>query len=73
MGKLVKGGEAAALSEVLCSSLESWLSLSREDLDTAARIVLYDWQRGRIPYFTPPPQREGEEEVRSSPGSPSSL
>ncbi|CAE7193153.1 Gnl2 [Symbiodinium natans] len=43
------------------------------DLDTAARIVLYDWQRGRIPYFTPPPQREGEEEVRSSPGSPSSL
>merc|ERR1719436_2119948 len=26
------------------------------DLDTAARIVLYDWQRGRIPYFTPPPE-----------------
>mmetsp|Transcript_10125 Transcript_10125/g.22783 ORF Transcript_10125/g.22783 Transcript_10125/m.22783 type:complete len:670 (-) Transcript_10125:21-2030(-) len=25
------------------------------DLDTTARIVLYDWQRGRIPYFTPPP------------------
>jgi len=26
------------------------------DLDTAARIVLYDWQRGRIPYFTSPPE-----------------
>mmetsp|Transcript_102918 Transcript_102918/g.266045 ORF Transcript_102918/g.266045 Transcript_102918/m.266045 type:complete len:679 (-) Transcript_102918:296-2332(-) len=25
-------------------------------LDTVARIVLYDWQRGRIPYFTPPPE-----------------
>jgi len=32
------------------------------DLDTAARIVLYDWQRGRIPYFTPPPE---ESEVAS--------
>eukprot|EP00933_Yihiella_yeosuensis_P055375 TRINITY_DN5412_c0_g1_i6.p1 TRINITY_DN5412_c0_g1~~TRINITY_DN5412_c0_g1_i6.p1 ORF type:complete len:649 (+),score=193.15 TRINITY_DN5412_c0_g1_i6:148-2094(+) len=30
-------------------------------LDTAARIVLYDWQRGRIPYFTPPPEDEVEE------------
>merc|ERR1719436_1724038 len=28
------------------------------DLDTAARIVLYDWQRGRIPYFTTPPEDE---------------
>lgn len=26
------------------------------DVDTTARIVLYDWQRGRIPYFTPPPE-----------------
>ncbi|CAJ1376381.1 unnamed protein product, partial [Effrenium voratum] len=26
------------------------------DIDTAARIVLYDWQRGRIPYFTAPPE-----------------
>lgn len=31
------------------------------DLDAVARIVLYDWQRGRIPYFTPPPG-EGEEQ-----------
>lgn len=30
------------------------------DIDTAARIVLYDWQRGRIPFFTPPPEEEGE-------------
>ncbi|CAE7243627.1 Gnl2 [Symbiodinium pilosum] len=34
------------------------------DIDTAARIVLYDWQRGRIPYFTAPPEAptEGTEE-----------
>ena len=25
------------------------------DLNTAARIVLYDWQRGKIPYFALPP------------------
>ena len=26
------------------------------DLNTAAKMVLQDWQRGRIPYFAPPPQ-----------------
>merc|ERR1712129_424085 len=31
------------------------------DLDAVARIVLYDWQRGRIPYFTPPPCEEEQE------------
>lgn len=32
------------------------------DIDTAARIVLYDWQRGRIPYFTAPPKENDENE-----------
>ena len=34
------------------------------DLNTAARMVLLDWQRGKIPYFTLPPDyetREGKE------------
>mmetsp|Transcript_25966 Transcript_25966/g.68097 ORF Transcript_25966/g.68097 Transcript_25966/m.68097 type:complete len:645 (-) Transcript_25966:171-2105(-) len=26
------------------------------DIEITARIVLYDWQRGRLPFFTPPPQ-----------------
>lgn len=26
------------------------------DLNTAAKMVLYDWQRGKIPFFTPPPE-----------------
>mmetsp|Transcript_6430 Transcript_6430/g.15600 ORF Transcript_6430/g.15600 Transcript_6430/m.15600 type:complete len:547 (-) Transcript_6430:49-1689(-) len=29
------------------------------DIETVARIVLYDWQRGRIPFFTPPPDEGG--------------
>jgi nuclear GTP-binding protein len=27
------------------------------DIEIVARIVLYDWQRGRIPFFTPPPEK----------------
>uniref|UniRef100_A0A7S3R4D1 Nuclear/nucleolar GTPase 2 n=2 Tax=Dunaliella tertiolecta TaxID=3047 RepID=A0A7S3R4D1_DUNTE len=34
------------------------------DLNTAARMVLYDWQRGKIPYFTLPPDYKPEEEQR---------
>lgn len=30
------------------------------DIEITARIVLYDWQRGRIPYFTPPPDENGK-------------
>jgi nuclear GTP-binding protein len=26
------------------------------DIEITARIVLYDWQRGRIPFFSPPPE-----------------
>jgi len=30
---------------------------------TAAKMILHDWQRGRIPFFVPPPkQEEGTEE-----------
>lgn len=25
---------------------------------TAAKMILHDWQRGKIPFFVPPPQRE---------------
>lgn len=25
------------------------------DMETVARVVLFDWQRGRLPYFVPPP------------------
>jgi len=43
------------------------------DIDTAARIVLYDWQRGRIPYFTPPPDEEQGEATGQASSSSSSA
>lgn len=27
---------------------------------TAAKMVLHDWQRGRIPFFVPPPQKQDD-------------
>lgn len=27
---------------------------------TAAKMVLHDWQRGKIPFFVPPPSRKDE-------------
>ena len=30
------------------------------DLNTAAKMVLHDWQRGKIPFFTMPPDDEAE-------------
>ena len=30
------------------------------DTATAAKMVLMDWQRGKLPYYTDPPAREGE-------------
>ena len=28
------------------------------DFSTAAKMILNDWQRGKIPYFVPPPATE---------------
>lgn len=32
------------------------------DLTTAAKMVLHDWQRGKLPFFVPPPRVEDESE-----------
>lgn len=34
------------------------------DLNTAAKMVLHDWQRGKIPFFTLPPDHVGEESAQ---------
>ncbi|MCI09788.1 guanine nucleotide-binding-like protein, partial [Trifolium medium] len=31
------------------------------DIDAAARIVLHDWNEGKIPYYTMPPVRDQAE------------
>ncbi len=38
------------------------------DLNTAARMVLYDWQRGKIPFFTLPPDHVPEDQFQQRQG-----
>ncbi|XP_010062885.2 nuclear/nucleolar GTPase 2 [Eucalyptus grandis] len=44
----------------LCKSSGKLLKGGEPDLTTAAKMVLHDWQRGKIPFFVPPPQQEKE-------------
>uniref|UniRef100_A0A8C7XN56 Nucleolar GTP-binding protein 2 n=1 Tax=Oryzias sinensis TaxID=183150 RepID=A0A8C7XN56_9TELE len=37
------------------------------DISTVSKMVLNDWQRGRIPFFVKPPGPEGDPEVGASP------
>ena len=34
------------------------------DLQTVAKMIIFDWQRGEIPFFSLPPRVEGEEEEK---------
>ncbi|XP_010242939.1 PREDICTED: nuclear/nucleolar GTPase 2 [Nelumbo nucifera] len=42
----------------LCKLTGKLLRGGEPDLMTAAKMVLHDWQRGRIPFFVPPPNQE---------------
>ncbi|KAI4366079.1 hypothetical protein MLD38_022002 [Melastoma candidum] len=44
----------------LCRSTGKLLKGGEPDVTTAAKMVLHDWQRGKIPFFVPPPRQEGE-------------
>ena len=35
------------------------------DLNNLSRQIIVDWQRGRLPYVTPPPKNEQEEEIEN--------
>ena len=41
------------------------------DLNTAARMVLYDWQRGKIPYFALPPDYQPAQPATTEASRPS--
>nr|CAB3495933.1 unnamed protein product [Digitaria exilis] len=41
----------------LCRTTGKLLRGGEPDLTTAAKMVLHDWQRGKIPFFVPPPQQ----------------
>jgi nuclear GTP-binding protein len=36
------------------------------DIETVARVVIQDWQKGRLPYFVPPPNADKPEETEES-------
>ncbi|OWM81404.1 hypothetical protein CDL15_Pgr007442 [Punica granatum] len=44
----------------LCRAKGKLLRGGEPDLTSAAKMMLHDWQRGRIPFFVPPSQRETE-------------
>ncbi|PON56900.1 Nucleolar GTP-binding protein [Parasponia andersonii] len=47
----------------LCKLTGKLLRGGEPDLKTAAKMVLHDWQRGRIPFFVPPSRQEDESSV----------
>lgn len=44
----------------LCKSTGKLLKGGEPDLMTAAKMILHDWQRGKVPFFVPPPKPEDE-------------
>ncbi|KAG9378489.1 Nucleolar GTP-binding protein 2 [Pyrenophora tritici-repentis] len=47
--------------ELICRKSGRLLKGGEADIDGAAKMVLNDWIRGKLPWFTPPPYKEGEE------------
>jgi nuclear GTP-binding protein len=54
--------DATTFLELLCRKQGRLLKGGEPDLDGCAKIVLNDWIRGKIPWFTPPPLKEGQVE-----------
>ncbi|KNG50439.1 nucleolar gtp-binding protein 2 [Stemphylium lycopersici] len=54
-------GDAVRFLEHLCRKSGRLLKGGEADIDGAAKMVLNDWIRGKLPWFTPPPYKEGEE------------
>ncbi|KAG6685594.1 hypothetical protein I3842_12G119000 [Carya illinoinensis] len=42
----------------LCKLTGKLLKGGEPDLTTVAKMVLHDWQRGKIPFFVPPPRQD---------------
>ncbi|KAF8819189.1 putative nucleolar gtp-binding protein 2 [Cardiosporidium cionae] len=50
---------------VVANKMGKLLKAGEPDISTAARIVLYDWQRGRLPFYSLPPHMK--KAIRSAP------
>ncbi|OAL52650.1 NGP1NT-domain-containing protein [Pyrenochaeta sp. DS3sAY3a] len=55
------GNDAVTFLEILCRKSGRLLKGGEADIDGAAKMVLNDWIRGKLPWFTPPPYKEGED------------
>jgi nuclear GTP-binding protein len=51
--------DSTGFLELLCRKQGRLLKGGEPDLDAVARIVLNDWIRGKIPWYTPLPAKEG--------------
>lgn len=51
----------------LATRMGKLLKGGEPDLETVARVVIQDWQKGRLPYFVPPPNANKEDEEDDSP------
>lgn len=54
----------ASLNPSLEQCVVGLLQGGEPDLSTVSKMVLNDWQRGRIPFFVKPPGPEGDQVVR---------
>jgi nuclear GTP-binding protein len=54
--------DAVTFLELLARKKGRVLKGGEPDLDGCAKIVINDWIRGKLPWFTPPPMKDGEEE-----------
>jgi len=51
----VEWSDAVDFLKILATKMGKLLKGGDPDIAITARIVLYDWQRGRLPFFVPPP------------------
>ena len=59
--------DATLFLSTLAVRMGKLLKGAEPDLETVARIVIQDWQKGRLPYFVPPPNSNKEDEVDDAP------
>jgi nuclear GTP-binding protein len=52
--------DATSFLELLARKGGRLLKGGEPDLDGCAKIVINDWIRGKLPWFTPPPMKDGE-------------
>ncbi len=66
--RISKWKDPADFLEQLARRMGKMLKGGEPDLNTAAKMMLQDWQRGKIPFFTQPPDHVAEADEDGSEG-----